>query len=104
MNEASALRDVDRGKRAERLLSDPMLTEAFDLVENHILSMFKSAPLRDEEGILRAKDLLHALSLVRRVFDDAVRNGKIAADALNPEKRGAPFLGDLSRWTKPSRP
>ena len=91
-----------RGEQAARLLSDPLMREAFDLVEQHILAKFKEAPVRDSEGIVLAKQLLHVFYLFRSVFDDAVRNGKLASDALDPVKRGAPFLGDW-RKLKPTK-
>jgi hypothetical protein len=89
-------RDMERGARAERLLNDDMLKEAFTLVENHILSMFRTAPIRDDEGIVKAKQLLHSLGLVRSALEQAVRDGKVAANTLEEQKRGVrQFLGDV---------
>lgn len=89
-------KEMERGAKAERLLADPLLKEAFSLVENHILGIFKSAPIRDDEGIVKAKQLLHSLSLVKSALEQAVREGKIAAFTLEEQKRGVrQFLGDV---------
>jgi hypothetical protein len=87
-------RDLDRGARAERTLKD--LEEPFALVESHILGMFRTAPLRDDDGVIRTKQLLHCLTLVRSALEQAVRDGKIAANTLEEQKRGVrQFLGDV---------
>jgi hypothetical protein len=92
----STEKDLERGSRAERLLADPLLKESFDLVENHILSMFKSAPIRDEEGVVKSKQLLHSLTLVRSALEQAVRDGKVAANTLEEERRGIrTYLGEV---------
>lgn len=89
-------RDLDRGAKAERLLNDPTLKEAFELVESHFIGMFKSAPIRDNEGVVKIKQLLHSLTLVRSALEQAVRDGKIAQHTLEEQKRGVrQFLGDV---------
>ena len=95
--------DLDRGAKAERLLDDAMLKEAFSTVENHILTLFRTAPLRDEEGIVKSKQLLHCLTLVRSALEQVVRDGKVAANTLEEKKRGVKsFLGDV--WqSRPKR-
>jgi hypothetical protein len=100
MNEGKLREDLERGSRAERLLNDPFVKDAFALVEAHIIGKFREAPIRDEEGVVKAKQLLHSLTLFRGVFEDAIRNGKLAANALDPKKRGAPFLGDMRLWKR----
>lgn len=103
MDEFVARAALERGAKAERLLNDPLIAEAFSLVETHIVGKFKDAPIRDEEGVIKAKYLLHALSLVRRVFEDAVRDGKVAERALEDKRRGIHFLGDIWPSRKPRR-
>jgi hypothetical protein len=96
--------DVDRGVRAERILEDELVKEAFQLVEDHFIGMFRRAPLRDEEGVIKAKQLLHALTLFRRVFEDALRNGRLAEQALSEKRKGVSFLGDIWQSRQPRRP
>jgi hypothetical protein len=91
---------IDRGAKAERLLNDPLLQEAFDLVRVHFLSMFENAPLRDDDGIVKARYLLHSLGLVRGALEQAVRDGKIELQTLEDKKRGVSWLGDVWQQRK----
>lgn len=84
---------IARGVRAKALLEDPLLSEAFTLAEKAILDKFRSAP--DDSGVIRSKQLLTALTLVRRVLEQAVNDGKVAERTLEEEKRGIRYLGDL---------
>lgn len=92
------LKQAERGKKADRLLKDEMLVEAFDSVEEHILKMFRDAPLRDEEGIVKAKYLLHLLRLVKGAITQVVRTGSLAEVQLDERRRGVrQVLGDVWR-------
>ena len=88
----------ERAEKAKRLLEDPVLQESFELVRSKIFGMFETASLRDEQAVLRAKDLLHALNLVRRALEQAVSEGKLEDRILEEERRGFSYLGDL--WPK----
>ena len=75
-------RDLDRGQRAERLLQDPMLNEAFSLVETAIHQAWASAPIRDREGQHELKLQLKLLGDVRANLEQALQDGKLAASEL----------------------
>ena len=87
---------VERGKRAERLLSDPLVKEAFALCDQHVIELFRAA--RDEKAVLAAKDLDHARLIFKGIFETAIRDGRLAEDERNPVKRGADYLGDI--WNR----
>lgn len=90
---------IARGAKAQKLIDDPMLREAFDLSEKAILDMFKRAAA--DEQIVRSKQLLTALTLVRRVLEQALSEGKVAERTLEEQKRGVSFLGDVREaWRK----
>jgi hypothetical protein len=90
---------IARGVKAKALLADPLLSEAFSLAEKAILDKFRSAA--DDGQVVRSKQLLTALTLVRRVLEQAVSEGKIAAGTLEEERRGISFLGDVREaWRK----
>ena len=93
------LRQIERGEKAHRLLEDEMLQEAFALVEQKIRKMFDDAPLRDEEGIVKSKYLLHCFRLVKGAIEQAVQTGQLAEKQLADKRRGVRWLGDV--W--PSR-
>jgi hypothetical protein len=91
---------IDRGIKAQRLLEDPLLREAFALAEQSILNLFRSAP--DDATAIRSKQLLTALTLVKRALEQAISDGKIAEHALEDQKRGiVTQLGDIWRSRMP---
>lgn len=93
---------IARGAKAKSLLEDPFLSEAFQIAEKAILDKFKSAA--DDSQVVRSKQLLTALTLVRRVLEQAISDGKVAARTLEDEKRGISFLGDVREaWRKRNR-
>lgn len=90
---------IARGAKAKALLEEPLLSEAFRLAEKAILDKFRSAP--DDEQVVRSKQLLTALTLVRRVLEQALNDGKVAERTLEDERRGVSFLGDVrDAWRK----
>lgn len=84
---------IARGAKAKALLEDPLLREAFELAEKAILDMFKRAV--EDEQIVRSKQLLTALTLVKRVLEQAIGDGKVAERTLEEQKRGISYLGDI---------
>jgi signal transduction protein with GAF and PtsI domain len=103
-DEMTLRRAMERGAKAKAILDDAFVKEAFAVIEGHIFSKFKDAPIRDEEGVLKAKQLFHAATLFRRVFEDAIRNGQAAENALEQKRKGISFLGDVWPSRRPRRP
>jgi hypothetical protein len=85
--------DIDRGAKAHRLLSDPMLTEAFTLVAQAIHEAWETAPVRDTEGQHLLKLQLKLLGDVRANLEQAVTDGKLAS--IEYERRNTPTLADF---------
>jgi hypothetical protein len=71
--------DLDRGQKAERLVKDPMLAEAFELVRQAIHDQWENAPIRDHDGAHELKLMLKLLGDVRANLEHAIADGKIAA-------------------------
>ena len=74
--------DLDRGVRAERLLTDPFIDEAFKAVSQSIHDRWEVCPVRDMEGAHQLRLMLKLLGDVRAVFESAVADGKAAAAEL----------------------
>jgi hypothetical protein len=90
---------IARGAKAQKLLEDPLLRESFEIAEKAILDMFKRAA--EDQQIVRSKQLLTALTLVKRLLEQALTDGKIAERTLEEQKRGVSFLGDVREaWRK----
>lgn len=79
--------EIDRGAKAEKLLADSMLIEAFDLVAKAIHERWESCPMRDREGAHELKLQLKLLSDVRANLEQAVADGKLAAAELKQQAR-----------------
>jgi hypothetical protein len=74
--------DISRGARAEQLLNDPLLQEAFTSVRNGIVETWEAAPLRDTQGAHELKLMLKLLGDLRTVLEMTVADGKMAAVKL----------------------
>ncbi len=75
-------KDVERGARANALLEDPLLKEAFQSVEQAIHEKWAECPLRDKEGAHGLRLMLKLLGDVRAVLESTVADGKVAAAEL----------------------
>ena len=74
--------DLERGDRAEKLLKDETLTNAFKAVHQAIHDKIDQTPIRDAEGLTQLRLMLKLLSDVRANLEQAVRGGKLAAADL----------------------
>ena len=81
--------ELERGSKAQKLLSDPLFQEAFDLVRQALHERWENAPLRDKEGAHELKLQLKLLNDVRANLEQAVANGKLAAAELKTQEHRA---------------
>jgi hypothetical protein len=70
---------VDRGVRAERILNDPLVIDAFQVVAASLHAAWEAAPIRDKEGQHELKLMLKLLTDVKSYFDLALSDGQLAA-------------------------
>lgn len=78
--------DLSRGSRAEQLLKDPDLTQAFTAVHQAIHDKIDQTPIRDTEGLTQLRLMLKLLADVRANLEQAVRGGKLAAADLKIQR------------------
>jgi hypothetical protein len=82
---------ISKGKRAELLLRDELLTGAFDTLEASYVKGWKETDPRDEQA---REQLWHAVQVIGKVkqhLSTVMSNGKLAQsdlDALTNKKRG----------------
>lgn len=74
MNEEKRL---ERGARAQQLLNDPLIAEAFELVRQGIVDRWSQAPVRDRDGAHELKLMLKLLGDVHAALNQAVNDGKV---------------------------
>jgi hypothetical protein len=79
--------ELDRGIKAEKLIKDPILDEAFSLVRSAIIEKWEMTPLRDRDGAHELKLMLKLLGDVRANLEQAVVDGKLAAAELKQQAR-----------------
>lgn len=78
--------DLAKASKAEQLLNDDTLNEAFDSVRQAIFSKIEQTPLRDDDGLKQLRMMLKLLRDVRANLERAIRDGKLAAEELRIEK------------------
>lgn len=83
MNEGKAREKVDRGIKAETLLRNELLQEAFDYLENEFTNAWKNSSVEDTQARERLYMLCQNLSAVKGYIQSAVEDGKLAKAALN---------------------
>jgi len=82
---------LERANRAEKLVNDPMLDEAFELVRASLLESIENAPIRDVEGVHELRLMLKLLRSARGHLDQAVRDGKVIVHRLEEKRRMTPI-------------
>ncbi len=98
-NKAVARQKMTRAQKAERLLENPLLQEAFDNVEERIDELWKKPDGTPEDR--EQAYLLHRLWLqLKKEFEVVIRDGKDAARLLTHEEQQR---GRRSRRSKPER-
>lgn len=74
---------ISRGARAERLVNDPLLQEAFDALERDYVRGWRDTGARDTDARERLWQALHIIAKVRAHLTAAVNNGKLAQRELD---------------------
>ena len=78
---------VDRGLRAEALLQNELIAEAFEVLDRRIYDAFKAAPSRDAEAREYLAKLLHVARDFRAYFEETVLLGENAAARIRDGER-----------------
>lgn len=86
MNEAER---IDRAVKADKLLNDPLLNEAFDNVRQAIFETIEHTPIRDAEGLTSLRLSLKLLQDVRANLKQVLNDGKVAEFRIEQQKREA---------------
>lgn len=81
-DEHKLLREQDRGARAERLLSDPLVVEAFAAIRADCDELFRTSKPTDDETRRIARLKLAAVDQVEEMFKHHLNTGKLAKTQL----------------------
>jgi hypothetical protein len=71
-----------RGERARQLLEEPLLLEAFDLIEKEYVQQWQTSPARDAEGRESLYLMLKLLQRVRGHLQSTMESGVIEKATL----------------------
>jgi hypothetical protein len=81
---------LERANKAEKLLNDPLLTEAFEMVRQRLLDTIESAPIRDVDAMRESQLMLKLLRGVRANLEQAMKDGKVIIQRLEEKRRLTP--------------
>jgi hypothetical protein len=86
---------INKGVRCDRLLKDEDLQQAFKDVRAFITKTWAESSTEDEEGHKQLKQALWATSMVEKMLQQAVSDGKLESFNLEQDEKKVTFLGDL---------
>ena len=75
--------DVANGNRAQILLTDPMLTGAFDMLRTEYLKAWEATKYNDTDGRARLWQAVQIVGKVRAQLASYVNDGTLARAELN---------------------
>jgi hypothetical protein len=90
MSEDKLQESISRGARAEALLKNDLLQEAFARLEQDYLDAWKISPARDTDGRERLWQAVNIVAKVRDHIVKVVNDGKLSQRHLNELARSAP--------------
>jgi len=93
---------IERANRAEKLVTDPLLNEAFETLRAKIIANIEEAPIRDKAGVHECRLMLKVLTSVKGHLEQAVRDGKVVLHRLEERKRFEKALEDEKRRQSPA--
>jgi hypothetical protein len=79
---------IVRAESAARLLSDPLMKEAFDQVEAACLEALVECRKEDDAGRYRLSEGIKACRLVKRILSQQIESGQVAASQIQELKTG----------------
>ena len=91
MNEGKARDAVLRAEKAEALLRNELLTDAFDYLERQFIQAWRSSGIGEAEDRERIYQLSQNLEALRGYFQTVISDGKMAQSQIDEVKRRSTF-------------
>lgn len=76
---------VERGRKAELLMADPVMLDAFDKVRQDLLEALAVCPARDVEGLQLAQAQIKVIDKTAMALHDFIAIGKSAQTDIERE-------------------
>jgi hypothetical protein len=74
--------EIARGERAQQVLREPLLQEAFTEIERELIEQWQNSPVRDVEGREKLYLTLRCLQKLQGHLVSVVETGKVAQATL----------------------
>jgi len=87
MSEERLISQTERGRKAEILIKDELLVEAFGELKKEFISAWQETKLGQTEERERLYNLCQSLDALKQYLENIVQNGRFADNQLN-EIRG----------------
>lgn len=81
-DELKANQDASRGARAEALLNDELLKEAFETLEAGYMELWRTSPPLEAQSREKLYLAINVIGKVRQHLQTVIMGGKVAADDL----------------------
>ena len=81
-------RDAMRGRRAEQLLSDELVTEIFDTLKAEYIKAWETSPARDSDGRERLWQAVQIVGKVMSHLKSMAADGRLAKSEIDRMARG----------------
>lgn len=91
MNEGKARDAVLRAEKAEALLRNELLTDAFDYLERQFIQAWQSSGIGEAEDRERIYQLSQNLEALKGYFQTVISDGKMAQSQIDEVKRRSTF-------------
>jgi hypothetical protein len=91
MNEGKARDAVLRAEKAEALLRNELLTDAFDYLEKQFIQAWRSSGIGEAEDRERIYQLSQNLEALKGYFQTVISDGKMAQSQIDEVKRRSTF-------------
>ncbi len=82
MNEGKLREEAERKAKAEALLRDPLIVEAFETLEKEFVTAWKQSAIADQASRENIYQLLQALEAFKGHFAKVLEDGRLAEERL----------------------
>ena len=82
---------IERAEKAQRILNDPIFSEAFENTRQAIFQRIEQTPIRDDEGLKHLRLSLKLLGDVKANLTAILNEGKVEEYRIEEKKRFALF-------------
>ena len=73
---------VHRGNKARQILEEPLVKEAFSIMERDVIELFYNCPQRDTEGMVYLQQNLRNVRKLKDLLLGVMETGKLEANKL----------------------